>query len=160
MIANVIISSTGPKRADKSNPSVAGLTDSFGASSVSKSDIDVLLVEDDYFAALTLENALSDEGYGIAGVVDTAEEAIKILGDARPELVICDIRLAGKQDGLDVAKEAMKLAIPFVVTSAHTDAETKARGEALSPAGWLVKPFGVPDFLLVVDAALSKDATH
>ena len=123
---------------------------------VPKENIWILLVEDDYFAAMTLENALTDSGYQLAGVVDNAEEAITILDVDGPDLVVCDIRLAGKQNGLHVAKEAMKLSIPFIVASAHTDAETRARGEELAPAGWLVKPFSETDFLTAVDTALSK----
>ena len=160
MIAHVNILSAAAASEEPGKKSFTHPEGTFRASRASKEDLWILLVEDDYFAAMTLENALTDAGYRVAGVVDNAEEAISILGVDGPDLVICDIRLVGTQDGLHVAKEAMKLSIPFIVASAHTDAETKARGEVLSPAGWLVKPFGVTDFLAAVDAAFSKNAAH
>ncbi|MGB3166323.1 MAG: response regulator [Alteraurantiacibacter sp.] len=158
MIANLPSSGAG-----NGGPSKTGIVSgqkAFRQSKASKGDIRILLVEDDYFAALTLENALADAGYQLAGVVDNAEEALAMLGADGPDLVVCDIRLAGKLDGLAVAKEATKFSIPFIVASAHTDAETRARGDALSPAGWLVKPFGVTDFLMAIDAALWNDTGH
>ena len=160
MIANVILPSSGAGNRGPGKTGIVSGEEALRGSRASKGDIRILLVVDDYFAALTLENALADAGYQVAGVVDNAEEAMAMLGANEPDLVVCDIRLAGKQDGLDVAKEATKLSIPFIVASAHTDAETRARGAALSPAGWLIKPFGVTDFLTAVDAALSKKTEH
>lgn len=116
----------------------------------------ILVVEDNYFVALNIESALLDAGFEVAGVVDSGEEALAVVADTRPDLVLMDIRLAGELDGIDTAIALRDLNIDCVFASAHHDAGMKARGAPAKPRGWLVKPF--TDAQLVETVRLALEA--
>ena len=65
----------------------------------------VLVVEDDFLIAMQSEAALADAGFVVIGTAATAEEAVSLATGERPSLAIMDIRLAGKRDGIDAARE-------------------------------------------------------
>ena len=102
----------------------------------------VLIVEDNYFVAHQCRSALLDAGYDVVDVVITADDAVRAAMDRRPELVLMDIYLPGKRDGIDAAVEIFqRFGIRSVFASALADAAVKARAESAQPVGWLAKPF-------------------
>ena len=68
----------------------------------------ILIVEDNHFVAHQCESALLDAGYEIVGTVATAEDAVRAAMDCRPDLVLMDIYLPGKGDGVDAAIEILQ----------------------------------------------------
>lgn len=116
----------------------------------------ILVVEDNYFVALSVESALLDAGYEVVGVVDSGEEALQSAVEVVPDLVLMDIRLAGALDGIDTAVALHGMNIPSLFASAHCDDAIRARGAAADPRGWLVKPF--TDAQLVETVRLALEA--
>lgn len=116
----------------------------------------ILVVEDEYFVALTIETALTDAGHEVIGVFASGEAAIEAAEDLRPELVMMDIRLAGEMTGIDAALVLRQRGIPCIFASAHSDAATRDAGGRAQPAGWLVKPFLQADLISAVEAALVR----
>jgi DNA-binding response OmpR family regulator len=116
----------------------------------------ILIVEDEYFVALTIEDALADAGYEVLGVEASGEAAILHALEARPDLVLMDIRLAGKLDGIDAALELKRHGLRVLFASAHSDDATRARGEEARPLGWLTKPFSGQELVAAVCCALDK----
>jgi len=117
----------------------------------------LLIVEDDYFTAIQNESALAGMGYEVVGMAGSFEEAVRIAGAERPDLVVMDIRLAGPKDGVDAATAIMeRFAIPSLFVSAYTDERTKARAEPAHPLGWLTKPFTVDQLAESVRAAADR----
>lgn len=114
----------------------------------------ILVVEDNYFVALSVETALLDAGYEVIGVVDSGEEALQSVADAAPDLVLMDIRLAGELDGIDTAVALHGMNIASLFASAHCDDAIRARAAAADPRGWLVKPFTDAQMLAAVRQAL------
>lgn len=114
----------------------------------------ILIVEDNYFVALTIENALMDAGYEVLAVLDSGEAALESIADVEPDIVLMDIRLAGELDGIDTAVALHRLGIVSLFASAHFDEAIKERGAAAMPAGWLVKPFSEPEIINAVETAL------
>ena len=93
-------------------------------------------------------------GFEIAGVVNSADEAERVALSERPDLVVMDVRLVGKRDGIDAAIEIYRNAgIRSIFATAHADARTRNRAEAAKPLGWLAKPYGMESL-----AALVRDA--
>jgi CheY-like chemotaxis protein len=115
-------------------------------------------VEDEYFVALDIEDALSSVGFSIVGIATTAEDAIRLAQAEMPDMVLMDIRLAGARDGIDAAAEIRNsLGIPSLFATAHSDAGTRARGnKAASPLGWLTKPYSGNEVALAVTEAIAK----
>jgi DNA-binding NarL/FixJ family response regulator len=115
-------------------------------------------VEDEYFVALDIEDALSGVGFTVVGIAATAEEAIRLAGAEMPDMVLMDIRLAGARDGIDAAAEIWgRFGIPSLFATAHSDAGTRVRGnKAASPLGWLTKPYTGSEVVLAVTQAIAK----
>jgi DNA-binding NarL/FixJ family response regulator len=102
----------------------------------------ILIVEDEFLIALELENLLCDAGFEVVGAAVTAGEAIFLAGSERPDLVVMDIRLAGRRDGVEAAIELFtRFGIRSIFSSAHADANTRKRALPASPIGWLQKPY-------------------
>jgi DNA-binding response OmpR family regulator len=117
----------------------------------------VLIVEDNYFIAHQCESALVEAGYVVVDVVETAEQAVQAAMDRRPELVLMDIYLPGKRDGVDAAVEIFqRFGIRSIFASALADAVVKARAESAQPLAWLAKPFNDRKLIAMVESALDE----
>ncbi len=101
----------------------------------------ILLVEDDSINAEYLRNALEQLAYELTGVAFSGEDAIRLASEQRPHLVLMDIELAGKMDGIEAAAQIQaQWDIPVVYLTAYADHETLARAKISDPFGFLVKP--------------------
>src|SRR5437764_13393972 len=65
----------------------------------------VLVVEDEFFLAIEIEEWLDEAGYDVIDVVQTADDAIKTAVAEKPHLIVMDIRLPGERDGISAAME-------------------------------------------------------
>ena len=114
----------------------------------------VLVVEDDFLISMSVEDALTEAGFEVVGVSRTAEEAVAAAAEARPALVVMDIRLAGKRDGIDAAQEIYRrFGVRSIFATAHADAEIQARALAAAPLGWLQKPYSTQALIELVRQA-------
>ncbi len=114
----------------------------------------ILVVEDEIFLAVQIEDCLTDEGYTVIDVVYTPEDAIAVALADKPDLIIMDVCLAGAGDGIAAACEILAhTGIRSIFATAHTDEETRARGSIACPVAWLEKPFGVESMLRAVRLA-------
>jgi len=116
----------------------------------------VLVVEDEYFIRVEIDAALRGAGYDVVGEATTADEAVNAAQAARPDIVIMDIRLASRRDGVDAAIELYRrFGMRCLFATAHADAETRRRAEEAKPLGWLSKPFTPESLVAAVKAALA-----
>jgi DNA-binding NarL/FixJ family response regulator len=77
----------------------------------------------------------------VVGVALTAEEAVRLAEEERPDVMTMDIRLRGERDGISAALEIFeRFGIRSVFVSAYGDAATVARARTASPLGWITKP--------------------
>lgn len=119
----------------------------------------VLIVEDDFLIGMQTEDALVDAGLSVVGIATTAEEAVLLARQHRPSLVLMDIRLAGRRDGIDAAAQLFReLGIRCLFATAHDDVHTRARAEQLQPLGWLAKPYTMPSLVALVREAVARIA--
>lgn len=117
----------------------------------------VLVVEDDFLVATEMDVALQIAGFVVVGVAATADEAIALARDTRPDLAIVDIRLYGARDGVDAALIMFRdHAIRSIFATAHADAAVRARAAPASPLGWLQKPYSMPLLVDTVRQALAQ----
>jgi two-component system, response regulator PdtaR len=114
----------------------------------------VLVVEDEFFLAVQIEEWLNAAGFEVVDVVYTAEDAVGVAAAERPGLVIMDIRLAQDGDGIAAAVDILeRTGIRCIFASAFADPPTRQRGEAARPFGWLHKPLTGEALLKSVQAA-------
>ena len=119
-----------------------------GGQSKPVGDHPILIVEDDFLIALDIEAGLSAAGFSLAGPATSADEAISIALALKPALVLMDIRLLGKRDGIDAALELYRdLGIRCIFTTAHGDRDVRLRAEPARPLGWVQKPYSIPTLI-------------
>jgi DNA-binding response OmpR family regulator len=116
----------------------------------------VLIVEDEFLIAELIQSILETEGFDVVGVAARAASALAIAEDVRPCLALVDIRLAGGDDGVDLVRRMQANAgTPVVFLTGSGDPATRARAEAVSPRGFLRKPFRSDELITAVRTALA-----
>jgi signal transduction histidine kinase/DNA-binding response OmpR family regulator len=117
----------------------------------------ILIVEDDAIIAENIRRKLASAGYIIPDLVMSGEEAIEKVGEMRPGLVLMDIGLSGKIDGVEAARQIRNhFDIPVVYLTAHTDEATLQRAKITEPFGYLLKPFNERELQAIIETALYK----
>jgi DNA-binding response OmpR family regulator len=114
----------------------------------------ILIIEDEAMLADTLREVLEDEGHE-ATTASNGEEALRLLADKRPDLVLLDLMLP-RMDGLAFltarAKDARLRGIPVVVMSSASRAVVRDH----DVAGFLAKPFRLDSLLHLILATLRE----
>ena len=117
----------------------------------------ILIVEDEGLIALDLKNRLEKVGYLVPTLADNFEDAIESVERDHPSIVLMDIRLHGKQDGIQAADQIRKrFDVPVMFVTAHADRDTLKRARVAAPFGYVVKPFVGVDFRAQIEIALWK----
>jgi two-component system, response regulator PdtaR len=117
----------------------------------------VLIVEDDEILARVEDWRLKNLGYMVSGRAATSAEALEVVVNKRPDLVLMDINIRGKIDGIETAQMIKKgYNIPVVYMSSHPDSATVERAKATKPEGFIVKPFHDTDLRVAIELALNK----
>jgi CheY-like chemotaxis protein len=117
----------------------------------------VLIVEDETIIARDLENILRGFGYEISGAAATGEQAVELAGSLHPDIILMDIRLPGRLDGVQAA-EAIRVRynIPVVYVTAFGEDSPPP------PSGWrnglprILKPFSSEEIGRVVHAVIDR----
>lgn len=130
--------------------------DSGSADRATEPQAPILVVEDDFLVAMQVEAALTEAGFALTGTAASGEDALSMVAVIRPALVLMDIRLAGKMDGVDAALALFRdHGIRCIFATAHHDPEVRRRAAPAQPLGWLQKPYTMPAMLAAVRFGLS-----
>jgi AmiR/NasT family two-component response regulator len=116
----------------------------------------LLLVDDERLVLATLSQGLSRAGYTVntAESVDEAETALA--SGERPDLVILDVSMPGR-NGLELA-ERLRLFdhIPFMLLTAYSDQEIIEQAATCGALGYLVKPVDTRQLVPSIEAAMAR----
>ena len=87
----------------------------------------------------------------------SGEEAVGKLQEAHPDLVLMDIVLAGKMDGIEAAEKiAESSGTPVVYLTAYADDTTFRRATLTGPSGYILKPVEKKQLHVTIELALHK----
>jgi DNA-binding response OmpR family regulator len=118
----------------------------------------ILIVEDDATLADTLEDNLKEEGYEVFSTRD-GENALALIRSKLPDLIVLDIMLP-TLDGLSVCriirKDPTTLHIPIIMLTARGTEVDKIVGLESGADDYIVKPFGLGEFLARVRAVMRR----
>ena len=132
--AQLWFAATRPHRGDDTN-------EQNGDSHLDARSLRVLIVEDEFFISLDMQNLLQALGHAVVGTAVSADEAVRIAQREQPDVALVDIRLVGARDGIDAAEEIFnRFGVPSLFVTANTDPQTRARAQAVQPLGFLEKP--------------------
>ncbi len=118
----------------------------------------ILVVEDEGIVALDISNHLEGMGYVVLGTAATGEDAIRKAEQLKPDLVLMDIKLRGKMDGIQAADMIrVHSKIPIIFLTAYADKPTLQRAKISEPYGYVLKPFEDRELLVAIEMALYKN---
>lgn len=117
----------------------------------------VLVVEDNGIEALYTSEILEEAGYEVAARVGSGEDALEYTSTRQPDLILMDIQLNGKIDGICTAERIQeKFQVPIIFLTAHTDEKTFHQAKNTEPYGYVSKPYVSKELLIAIELALQQ----
>jgi two-component system, response regulator PdtaR len=118
----------------------------------------VVIAEDEAIIRLDLKELLEEEGYSVVGETGRGDEAIELVRELRPDLVILDIKMPGL-DGLSAARHVAgeRMAAVLILT-AYSQRELVEQARDAGALAYLVKPFQKSDLIPAIEIALGRFA--
>ncbi len=116
----------------------------------------VVVVEDDANIAGLVELYLRDAGFRVS-IADRGEKALDLIRARPPQLVILDIGLAGKLDGLDVCRQIRSRSeVPVLMLTARDSEDDRIAGFDAGADDYVLKPFSPRELVVRVKAILRR----
>ncbi len=123
--------------------------------------IKILVVEDERIVAEDIKKNLTKLGYHVTALVSSGTQALKEVDSNKPDLVLMDIVLRGKLNGIDTAKTLhFKYDIPVIYLTAYADEDTLSKAKFTEPSGYILKPFENKELHSAIEMALYKYQTE
>jgi PAS domain S-box-containing protein len=117
----------------------------------------IFIVEDEAIVVADLVETLRSLGYCVAGTARSGESAVVRIPELNPDLVLMDIHLAGKMDGVEAAAEIHRTSdVPVIFITAYADNELLERAKRTEPYGYLIKPYDERELRSVIEMAQYK----
>ena len=104
----------------------------------------IVIIEDEFFAAMHLNDLINSLGFRVAGIFHSGEDFLEKT-DWDFDAAVVDIFLAEELTGLDVAKELNERQKSFIFLTANQDKLTLKDAARLEPDAYISKPFKAND---------------
>ncbi len=117
----------------------------------------ILIVEDEQIIAMALEETLISLGYQVIGKAASGEEAIELIQQQLPDLILMDIMLGNGYDGIQTAHIVDQQShIPVIFLTALSDESTLQSIKAVNPFGYLIKPCDDRELVAAIEVACAR----
>ena len=112
----------------------------------------ILIVEDEAVVSLFLKIQLEKRGYYVSGQEITGELAIQAVQKEEPDIILMDIHLAGKIDGIQAATAIRQFSnANIIVMTGYEDEGLRKAVRGLKSAEILTKPVSISDIIAVLE---------
>jgi DNA-binding response OmpR family regulator len=122
----------------------------------------VLIVDDEPNILMSVEFLMQRGGYEVATAAD-GQEAMDLLGEFRPDLMILDVMMPRK-NGFEVCAEvradARLSAMPILMLTAKGREAEMKKGLSLGADAYITKPFSTHELVLKVNELLGRGASE
>ncbi|MEQ8715124.1 MAG: response regulator [Cyclobacteriaceae bacterium] len=116
--------------------------------------IKILIVEDEMVIGANLSMQLSELGYDVCGLLPRGEDAISHVSNDPPDIIILDIQLKGKLDGIETAEVIREQHdIPVIFLTSNTDDHHFNRAKHVHPKAFIPKPYKTLDLKRAIELA-------
>ena len=118
----------------------------------------VFIVEDDFILAKVTHLQLSRLGYDVIGIYSSGEQTLNAIKVQQPDLILMDIQLSGKLDGIQTVEAIQQeFPIPVIYVTGNSDQSTKLRAMNTNCTEYLIKPVDKVDLEQAVRKVLTPD---
>jgi CheY-like chemotaxis protein len=118
----------------------------------------ILIVEDNMIIALVTQRSLESAGYEVLEVACSAEEAINICKEHKPDLILMDIQLDNGGDGVDTMIEIRQFSeVPVIFLTGNSEIKSKEKAMSAGFSGFLIKPVQNKTLLQLIKSVLSSN---
>lgn len=126
-------------------------TDGSSGAAARASALRVLVCEDEWLIAMTIEDVLTDAGVEVVGVAPNSAAALALTEEEQPDYAIMDIQLQGGDDGVVLADRLWREhGVRSLFVSGNIDDSTRSAAGPARPVGFLSKPFSRAELLAAV----------
>jgi DNA-binding LytR/AlgR family response regulator len=123
--------------------------------------VKILVVEDEMIIGAKISMQLATLGYEVTGILPRGEEAILHVEENKPDIVLLDINLKGKLDGIETASQLqLKNNTPIIYLTANSDEATFNRAKSTRPFAFISKPFKQLDLQRAIELTISRMAEN
>lgn len=127
-----------------------------GADEGSGGGLRIVLAEDEALIRMDLAEMLTEAGHQIVGQASDGEQAVALVKELAPDLVVMDIKMPG-MDGLSAAEALGREGVaPVVMLTAFSDKTLVERARDAGVMSYVVKPFSSADVLPAIDIARAR----
>ncbi|MGZ6338841.1 MAG: ANTAR domain-containing response regulator [Candidatus Limnocylindrales bacterium] len=116
----------------------------------------VVIAEDEALIRMDLKEMLEEAGYAVVGEAGDGEEAVRLAGELRPDLVVLDVKMP-VLDGITAAERITSAHLaPVLMLTAFSQRELVERARDAGAMAYLVKPFQQADLVPAIEIAVSR----
>ncbi len=121
----------------------------------------ILMVEDDMIIAADISMQLTKLGYEVIGISTRGEDAVHTIENNRPDIILMDIILSGKMNGIDAARIILeRFQIPTIFLTSNSDDATFQKAITVKPYAFISKPYQKADLERTLKLALQRIAVE
>ncbi len=121
----------------------------------------ILVVDDEAIISMQLSEVLETMGYTVAGLAATGEDAVEKARQLLPDLILMDIVMPKKINGIEAARIIIsELDIPVVFVTSYADDAIIEKAKQVRPYGYIVKPFNELEIKAAIEVALFRKAAE
>ena len=118
----------------------------------------ILVVEDDMIIQMFISRVLSLAGFKIAGEARNSTDALRLAELMQPDLVLMDIGLMGKMDGIETARAMNRMFdFPILFITGNSDEATINKARDVKHLGFVFKPIDEDRLLSMVEQVFSEE---
>lgn len=120
----------------------------------------ILLVDDDESIISLINTVLHKEGYSRIYTAGSGKEAIKMVNETEPDLIVLDVMLPDF-DGYEICRQIRdKSMVPIIFLSAKSDESDKLISYAMGGDEYITKPFSPKMLLAKISAMLKRQSYY
>lgn len=117
----------------------------------------ILIVEDDMIIGMVLKRMLEQMNYSVLDTVQTGEGAVKAAFEHSPDLILMDIQLDDKVDGIEAMSQIKQQTnIPVIYITGNSDKYYRNRAARVGCQDYMVKPIRMEDLKQSISNLFNK----
>jgi signal transduction histidine kinase len=122
-----------------------------------ESKLSILVAEDDVLSGKMMTITIKKLGYTFLGLATNTDVCIQMAEELRPDLILMDIDMPGKQDGIGAAQIISdRFGIPIIYVTANAEDSVFARALKTSPFGYVLKPISKEMIRTVIEMGYAR----